>query len=220
MAGEKQQKKKRQAPDTSDIGRDTSNPFTGDVSMALQNELGSLANLWSLGGLQTQAPAPVAAQPQAPVAGRMDPAQAKYLEGIMNLWRTKQENQSPEAIRQNLQSLAEYEDPVAHAQEQHQARLAGDPWGPGGQFANRPQLSEEAKLASQGNTATNQWAQRGAVSVPTEEGGSRPIDAAELQRLNTQAAITGTPRRGETISPEELKKFNAQAALRSRKTYV
>lgn len=199
---------------------DLSNPFQGNVQMALQNELANLANLWSLQG---QAAAPQAAAPTptaAPVGGGRSPEQAQFLANLMDLWQTNAANQSPEAVRQKLQSLAEYEDPVAHAQEMYTARQAKDPWGPGGQFANRPQLSEEAKLASQGNTATNQWAQRGAVSVPTEEGGSRPIDAAELQRLNTQAAITGTPRRGETISPEELKKFNAQAALRSRKTYV
>jgi hypothetical protein len=80
-------------------------------------------------------------------------------------------------------------------------------------------LSEEAKLASLGNTATNQWAQRGAVTVPSAEG-KRPVDVAELQRLNKQAAIAGTPRRGEYISPEELAEFNRQAALRSRKTYT
>ena len=184
MADGKQQKRKRQAPDTSDIGRDTSNPFTGDVNMALQNELGSLADLWSLGGLQTQTQAPVAVQPQAPVAGRMDPAQAKYLEGIMDLWRTKQANQSPEAIRQNLQSLAEYEDPVAHAQQQYQARLARDPWGPGGQFEGRRAAdlySPEAIVASQGNTAENQLRQIGAgKKMP----GGEEFDVDELKRLN------------------------------------
>jgi hypothetical protein len=50
-------------------------------------------------------------------------------------------------------------DPVKEAEAARQARLAADPWGPGGQFDNRLKLTPEAKLASQGNTAANQWAQ-------------------------------------------------------------
>lgn len=185
MADEKQQKKKRQGPDISDIGRDTSNQFTGDVTMSLNNELANLASLWGGAGGAPQATAPVVATP-APVqaAGGRDPAQVKFMEGLMDLWRTKQENQSPEAIRQNLQSLAEYEDPVAHAQQQYQARLAKDPWGPGGQFEGRRAAdlySPEAIVASQGNTAENQIRRAGG-GKKLPEGGEFDVD--ELKRLN------------------------------------
>ena len=54
-------------------------------------------------------------------------------------------------------------DPVKEAQAAYQARLAADPWGRGGQFDNRLKLTPKEKLASQGNTAANQWAQAGGV---------------------------------------------------------
>jgi len=53
--------------------------------------------------------------------------------------------------------------PVQDANNAHDARLAADPWAEGGLFANRPQLSPEARAASQGLNATNQWAMRGQV---------------------------------------------------------
>jgi hypothetical protein len=183
-----QRKKKRQAPDTSDIGRDTSNQFADPITMALQNEQADLANMWrGVGGEPTTA-APVQTQTQAqtPVAADdLDDAQTRYLEGLMDLWRTKQANQSPEAIRQNLQSLAEYEDPVGHAKELYEARQATDPWGPGGQFEGRRAqdlYSPEAILASQGRTAENMIRQAGGGRKPVE--GEPAFDVNELKRMN------------------------------------
>jgi hypothetical protein len=161
---------------------DLSNPFQGNVQMALQQQLANLNNLWSLKGIRSAAPTTTAQVP-APVAGRMDPAQAKYLEDIMDLWRMKQANQSPEAIRQNLQSLREYEDPVAFEQQNYQARLAKDPWGPGGQFEGRRAAdlySPEAIVASQGRTAENMIRQAGGGKKPSET----TFDVDELKRMN------------------------------------
>lgn len=173
--------KKRQA---SDIGRDTSNQFTGDVTMSLGNEMANLNDLWrgAGGAPQTQAPVTTAA-PQA-VEGR-SPEQTQFLANLMNLWQTKAANQSPEAVRQNLQSLAEYQDPVGYEQEKYQARLTKDPWGPGGQFEGRRAAdlySPEAILASQGRTAENMIRQAGGGKKPAE--GEPAFDVDELKRMN------------------------------------
>jgi hypothetical protein len=169
---EQQKKRGRQAPDTSDIGRDTSNPFIGDVNMALQNEFANLNNMWRGG-------------PQAPVQVQArSPEQTQFLANMMDLWRTKAANQSPEAIRQNLQSLAEVQDPVGFAQERKEAQLA-DPFGKGGYFEGRRAAdlySPEAILASQGNTAEMQLRQAGAGKKPKE--GEPEFDLDELKRMN------------------------------------
>jgi hypothetical protein len=86
--------------------------------------------------------------------------------------------QNPERV---YQAAAQASDPVRFAQEQYTARQASDPWGPGGQFEKSPRLSPAAALASQGNNATNQWAQLGGV---------QGIDPEELKRLNA-AAVAG-----------------------------
>jgi hypothetical protein len=158
---------------------DLSNPFQGNVQMMLQNEL---ANLWgSKGGSEA---VPVQAPPVRGGGGQT-PEQTKFLADLMSLWQTKAANQSPEAIRQNLQSLAEYEDPVRYEQEKQQARQAKDPWGPGGQFEGRRAAdlySPEAILASQGNTAEMQLRQAGAARKPKE--GEPEFDLDELKRMN------------------------------------
>ena len=72
--------------------------------------------------------------------------------------------------------------PERTARESYQARLASDPWAAGGLFEGRraaDRLSPEAILASQGNNAMNQWAQRGAM---------KGIDPEDLARFNKQAA--------------------------------
>ena len=53
-------------------------------------------------------------------------------------------------------------DPVRAVKAANDARLASNPWGPGGEFANQPKLSPQAIAASQGNTAANQWERLGA----------------------------------------------------------
>lgn len=64
-------------------------------------------------------------------------------------------------------------DPVQREVQANQAWAA--------KFPNRPQLTPEARLASQGNNATNQWAQLGGV-----EG----VDPQKLHEMN-QAAMAG-----------------------------
>lgn len=55
------------------------------------------------------------------------------------------------------------------------AATVGSAWASGGAFADQPQLSPEAKLASQGNSAMNQWAQLGGVP---------DVNVGTLQALN------------------------------------
>jgi len=68
------------------------------------------------------------------------------------------------------------QDPVGWANKMRS--IPGYEWNnPAGAFYNKPQLSPEAVLASQGNTAGNQWAR---------QGGAKGIDPEELKRLNEQ----------------------------------
>jgi hypothetical protein len=113
--------------------------------------------------------------PQAGSAQQETPAdQQKKLQMWIDWMREKQASdlQRPDIAARAL-------DPVRYAQEQYTARQASDPWGPGGQFEKSPRLSPAAALASQGNNATNQWAQLG---------GAPGIDPEELRRLNAAAA--------------------------------
>lgn len=114
-------------------------------------------------------------------AGAESDEKSKQRELLANMWReqlaAEQERKGPEAVRKNLQSYAEYQDPVRFAEQRRAASLA-DPFGPGGYFEGRRAAdlyTPEAILASQGNTAENQWAQRG---------GAKGIDPEELKRLN------------------------------------
>ena len=91
-------------------------------------------------------------------------------------------NQNPAKMLQAYQAQAQAQDPVRYAQQQRQAELETSPWAKGGLFEGRraaDRMSPEAILASQGNTAENQWAQLGA---------NKNIDPEELQRLNAAQA--------------------------------
>ncbi|SRR5580765_432023 len=120
--------------------------------------------------------------PQAPGGGQQSPEQqTQNLKMLIDWMRESQATdirQNPERL---YQAAAQASDPVRFAQEQYTARQASDPWGPGGQFEKSPRLSPAAALASQGNNATNQWAQLGGVPG---------IDPEELKRLNA-AAVAG-----------------------------
>ena len=121
--------------------------------------------------------------PPAPTGGQ---GSDRQLQMYLDFQREQMANdirQNPAKQLQAYQAQAQAQDPVRFAQENYQARLASDPWGPGGQFANAYHLTPTAALASQGNNATNQWAQRGGVTY-----GGQQIDPEELKRLNAVAA--------------------------------
>lgn len=106
--------------------------------------------------------------------------QRRKLELMADLWRQGLEAQQAAQVRpaEAYEAQARAADPVRFAQQQYQARQAQDPWGPGGQFEGRRAAdlyTPEAILASQGNTAENQWAQLG---------GAKGINPEELKRLN------------------------------------
>jgi hypothetical protein len=114
-----------------------------------------------------------------------DRDQRKLRELAANLWReqlaTEQAIKGPEAYRERLQAFSEYQDPVAHAQGQQQARLARDPWGPGGQFEGRRAAdlyTPEQIVASGGMTAENQ--------LRSQQKKTDTFDPEELKRLNEQ----------------------------------
>lgn len=107
--------------------------------------------------------------------------QRRKLELIADLWKRQLEAQSPEVVRGRLQALSEYQDPVAHAQGQYQARLAGDPWAAGGQFEGRRAAdlyTPEQIVASGGRTAENQ--------LRSQQKKTDTFDPEELKRLNEQ----------------------------------
>jgi hypothetical protein len=118
----------------------------------------------------------------APAGGQGSNEQLKMWIDFLREQQANDIRQNPAKQLQAYQAQAQAQDPVRFAQENYQARLATDPWGPGGQFAGHTAaetMSPEAILASQGNNAMNQWAQRGAV---------KGIDPEELKRLNASAA--------------------------------
>jgi hypothetical protein len=80
---------------------------------------------------------------------------------------------------EQFQAAAKAQDPLRYAQQTEAARMATSPWAPGGQFDKGYHLNPTAALASQGNNATNQWAQRGGMVY-----GGEQIDPEELKRLN------------------------------------
>ena len=153
-----------QVEDEGEFEPDLSNQFSGDINMRLQDELANLADLW--GGQQ--------ARPQQ--------TQDEILRAMMQQWA----NPENRMIRPREAFMAQREaaiGPERTAQENYQARLASDPWAAGGLFEGRraaDRLSPEAILASQGNTAANQWAQRGAM---------KGVNMEDLARFNKQAAI-------------------------------
>jgi hypothetical protein len=92
----------------------------------------------------------------------------QLLQTLVEQWRP------PETTSEKMETFARLSDPVGYANKARS--VPGFEWNdPKGAFYNRPKLSPEATLASQGLNATNQWAQRGGV-----EG----IDPAELAKFN------------------------------------
>jgi hypothetical protein len=107
-----------------------------------------------------------------------------------------------------FQAAARAQDPVRYEQEQRQAYLDRNPWGPGGQFEGHRAAdiyTPEEILASQGNTAQNQILRN-----------RQPISA------DRRAQLAGVPvnqraNAGE-FDPEELLRQNA--IYRANRTYM
>ena len=160
------QRKRQPVEDEGGFEPDLSNQFSGDINMRLQDELAGLTNLW--GGGQPQAPA-------------QNDQQTEILRAMMQQWADPENRM----IRPREAFMAEREGaigPERMAQENYAARLASDPWAAGGLLEGRTAretMSPEAILASQGNNAMNQWAQRGAM---------KGINTEDLARFNRQAA--------------------------------
>jgi hypothetical protein len=127
--------------------------------------------------------------------------QRRKLELIANLWREGLAAKQA-APRQNLQALAEYEDPVGFAQRRREAALA-DPFGQGGYFEGRRAadiMTPEEIMASQGRTAGNQWASM-----------RQPLTPEQKQNLQGPGGVKVAAQRGAgEFDPEELKRLNAQ----------
>jgi hypothetical protein len=88
---------------------------------------------------------------------------------------------------QAYQAQAQAQDPVRFAQEQRQAELDTSPWAKGGLFEGRRAadiMTPAQIMASQGQTAANQWASQLPAGASTKSG----VDADELRRLNAQQA--------------------------------
>jgi hypothetical protein len=90
----------------------------------------------------------------------------------------------PETFSEKAVGLQYAEDPVGWLNKMRSA--PGYEWtNPAGAFYGRPQMSPEAVLASQGNTAANQWAQLGAY---------KEINPDVLRQLNRSRAQYGSGR--------------------------
>ena len=146
--------------------------YTGNApTLTLDNQQQLLANMFRP---QTQT--------QAPDSGQ---GSDRQLQMYLDFQREQMANdirQNPAKMLQAYQAQAQAQDPVRFAQEQRQAELDTSPWAKGGLFEGRraaDTMSPEAILASQGNNATNQWAQLGA---------NKNIDPEELKRLNAAQA--------------------------------
>ncbi len=107
-------------------------------------------------------------------------ATMKLARDMMEMWA-----QSQEPVSQTLTTQKMLQDPVGYANKMRS--VPGFEWNnPEGAFYNRVKLSPEATLASQGNTATNQWAQQDGAKT----GEGTPIDPEELKRLNEKTRLS------------------------------
>ena len=163
---------------------DLSNQFADPMDL-----LGSMFQPSQGGGTAPSGAIPLAAAGGAlGGGGRGGNDQTQMLQALRDLYQeqlpfAREQLAKQPTVKEAYAAKAEAADPVAWAAKQHEARLARDPWGPGGLFEGRgaSQMSPEAVLASQGNNAMNQWAQRGAV-----EG----IDPKELEKFNEQVRLS------------------------------
>lgn len=89
---------------------------------------------------------------------------------------------APERASEFIRTKAQLADPEKYAREQYMAQQYTAPFAEGGVFQGRRAadvMTPEQILASQGNTAANQWAQMGGV---------KNINPATLQDLNAKIA--------------------------------
>lgn len=98
------------------------------------------------------------------------------LRNLMERWRP---TETPSELEHTKKQLA---NPEEYARRQYMAQQYAAPFAEGGAFQGRRAadvMSPEQILASQGNTAANQWAQMGGV---------KNINPATLQDLNAKIA--------------------------------
>jgi len=112
-----------------------------------------------------------------------DGDQRRKLELLADLWRQGLEAKQATQIRpaEAYEAQARAADPAGFAAKQYQARLAGDPWAAGGQFAGRRAAdlyTPEQIVASGGMTAENQ--------LRSQQKKTDQFDPEELKRLNEQ----------------------------------
>jgi hypothetical protein len=170
--------------------------YTGNApQLTLDNQQQLLANMFR-------------PESQVPAGG---PGSDRQLQMYLDFQREQMANdirQNPAKQLQAYQAQAQAQDPIRFAQEQQTARLATDPWGPGGQFEGHRAAdiyTPEEILASQGNTAQNQILRN-----------RMPISA------DRRAQLAGVPANqranaGE-FDPEELLRQNA--IYRANRTYM
>jgi FKBP-type peptidyl-prolyl cis-trans isomerase 2 len=131
--------------------------------------------------------------------GRGD--QTQRLQMLADLWGQQLAQKQAMQIRpeEAYEAEARAYDPVGYAQRQREARLATDPWGPGGQFEGRRAAdlyTPEEILATQGNTAQNQI-----MSM------RKPLSQEQAAGLQGKVESQRAP--GE-FDPEELRRLNEQ----------
>jgi hypothetical protein len=103
----------------------------------------------------------------------------QILQALMSQYQPQESPSEALITKKMLQDPVGYYNKMASLPSNAPGSLS--PFAPGGQFENVPRLTPAAQLASQGNTATNQWAQMGGV-----EG----MDPEELKRFNRQTALS------------------------------
>ena len=189
------QKKKQQVVENVAGGSfqpDLSNQFAGNVNMTMQDQLTNMANLWGGGGGQQDQP--------------RNQEQTDMLRAMMEYWR----DPANQMIRPREAFMAEREaaiGPERTAQENYQARLAGDPWAAGGLFEGRRAAdiyTPEEILASQGSTAQNQILRN-----------RMPVSQERREQLS---GVPASRRRAGEFDPEELLRQNR--IYRANRTYT
>ena len=106
-----------------------------------------------------------------------------------------QTDQQADPVRPAEVAAAMRNDPYGDAVKARDARLAQDPWGPGGQFTKK--LTDPAIRASQGRTAENQWAMMGndPLSLSQQEAGAKGMEGADLAKFISYMDLNNPARR-------------------------
>jgi hypothetical protein len=194
----KKKDKRRRVPLTEEEGAGQGQ-FQPDLSNQFADPMDLLGSLFQPQGGGTAPSGAIPLEAAGGTLGRGGNDQTQMLQGLRDLYLeqlpfAREQLAKQPTVQEYYTAKAQAQDPVAWEQKQREARLARDPWGPGGQFAGRRAAdlyTPEEILATQGNTAENQIKSL-RKPITEEQRSAGEFDPEELRRLNQQYAAMRT----------------------------